>query len=414
MKYPHGSRSIGRREFIKSSALAGLGVGLAMADAASASSSQASQVRRYAQLGLTGMHISDISFGADRLSAGDENLVRHAVDLGINYFDTAETYRSGESETALGSALRGNRNKVFLTSKTLAWPDTNRHAIMHALEGSLRRLRTDHVDVYFNHAVNDLARLKNPEWYEFAAEAKKQGKLRFTGMSGHAGHLIECLDHAIDSGNFDVILCAYNFGQDPRFYQRFLNDFDMVARQPDLPRVIDKARQRGVGVVVMKTLMGARLNDMRPYEHGGATFAQAAFRWVLSNGNVDGLIVSMTSREAIDEYLGASGSRAVGKEDLPLLRQYAQMRGASYCKHACNACESACPADVAIADVMRTRMYALDYGDLRMARDEYSMIVPNAEACLSCTAKPCSNACPHGLKIDSLTAPTHRLLSGAG
>ena len=45
-----------------------------------------------------------------------------------------------------------------------------------------------------------------------------------------------------------MILCAYNFGQDPRFYQRFLRGFDMIARQPDLPRVIDKARQRGVGV----------------------------------------------------------------------------------------------------------------------------------------------------------------------
>src|SRR5216683_2662051 len=226
MKNSH--RSIGRREFIQSGALAGLGVGLALADAASASISQAPRVGHYAPLGHTGMRISDISFGADRLSPGDENLVRHAVDLGINYFDTAETYRDGESET-------------------LASPDTSRHAIMQALEGSLRRLQTDHVDVYFNHAVNDLARLKNPEWYEFAEAARKQGKLRFTGMSGHAGHLTECLDYAIDSGSFDVILCAYNFGQDPRFYQRFLNDFDMVARQPDLPRVIRKASQRGVG-----------------------------------------------------------------------------------------------------------------------------------------------------------------------
>jgi predicted aldo/keto reductase-like oxidoreductase len=120
----------------------------------------------------------------------------------------------------------------------------------------------------------------------------------------------------------------------------------------------------------------------------------------------------MTSREAIDEYLGASGSRVVSEEDIPLLRRYAQMQGASYCKHACNACEGACPGDVAIPDVMRTRMYALDYGDQRMARDEYSMIVRNAAACLSCTARPCAGACPHGLKIDSLTAPTHRLLSG--
>jgi uncharacterized protein len=213
MKNPHGSRSIGRREFIKSGALAGIGVGLTLAEAASASISRAPRVGRYAPLGRTGMRISDISFGADRLSSGDENLVRHAIDLGINYFDTAETYRGGESETVLGNALRGNRKNVFLVSKTLAWPDTTRRVIMQALEGSLRRLQTDHVDVYFNRAINDLARLKNPEWYEFAEAAKKQGKLRFTGVSGHAGHLTECLDYAIDSGSFDVILCAYNFGR---------------------------------------------------------------------------------------------------------------------------------------------------------------------------------------------------------
>jgi predicted aldo/keto reductase-like oxidoreductase len=411
---------IGRREFIRSGALAGLGVGLALTGSADASVPPQPRVRRYAALGRTGMRISDISFGADRLSPGQEDLVRHALDLGINYFDTAETYRSGDSEIVLGKVLRGKRDKVFLTSKVASGPDAKRDEIMQALEGSLRRLQTDHVDVYFNHAVNEMARLKNPEWYEFVDAAKKQGKIRFAGMSGHAGHLTDCLDYAIDTGKFDVILCAYNFGQDPDFYSRFLGFYhrflggsDSVARQPDLPRVIDKAKEHGVGVVVMKTLMGARLNDMRPYERDGVTFSQAAFRWVLSNRNVDALIVAMTSRDLIDEYLGASGSRIVREEDLPLLGCYARLNGASYCKHACNTCEGACPAGVAISDVMRTRMYAVDYGDMRMARDEYATIATNAQACLSCTAKPCANACPHGLKIDALTAPTHRLLSAS-
>src|SRR5713101_6697853 len=405
-------KEIGRREFIKTGTLAGIGLGLgALGGFAAASVPDKPRVRRYSTLGRTGMQISDISFGADRLSDGQKDLVHHACDLGINYFDTAETYRDGDSETALGRALRGTRNRVFLASKTLAWPDTSKQAIMQALEGSLRRLQTDHVDVYFNHAVNDLERLKNPAWYEFVEAAKQQGKIRLSGISGHAGHLGECLDYAIDLGQFDVILCAYNFGQDPRFYQRFLGGFDIVARQPDLPRILKQARNRAVGVVVMKTLMGARLNDMRPYERDGATFAQAAFRWVLSNRDVGGLIVSMTSSEAIDEYLGASGSGSVAAEDLPLLERYARVNGSSYCKHACDACEAACPAGVAIADVMRTRMYAVDYGDLRMARDEYAMIAHNAEACLSCSAKPCAGACPHGIKIDALTAPAHRLLT---
>jgi predicted aldo/keto reductase-like oxidoreductase len=282
---------------------------------------------------------------------------------------------------------------------------------MQALEGTLRRLQTDYVDVYFNHAVNDLERLKNPEWYTFVEAAKRQGKIRFSGVSGHAGHLCECLDHAIDSDHFDVILCAFNFGQDPRFYQRFLGGFDMVARQPELPRILNKASHRGVGVIVMKTLMGARLNDMRPYEHAGATYSQAAFRWVLSNPDVNGLIVSMNTPEAINEFLGASGFGNVLAEDLPLLKRYAHANGASYCRHACNACADSCPAGVAIADVMRTRMYAIDYHDTRMARGEYAMIEHSAAACLSCSEQPCAAACPHGLRIAELTAPTHRLLA---
>ncbi len=414
-KHPPRTAGIGRREFIRGGTLAGVGVGIAaLAGVGAAAIPPNPEVRHYSPLGRTGMKISDISFGADRLSSGQEDLVRHAFDRGINYFDTAETYRGGDSETALGRALRGKRCKVFLTSKTLAWPDTDRGAIMRALEGSLRRLQTDHVDVYFNHAVNDLERLKNAEWYEFAEQAKQQGKIRFTGMSGHAGHLTKCLDHAIDTGRFDVILCAYNFGQDPRFYQRFLGGFDMVARQPDLPRVIRKAQQRGIGVVVMKTLMGARLNDMRPFERGGATFAQAAFRWALSNRDVDGLIVSMTDRALIDEYLGASGARAADDSDLRLLERYARVHGASYCRHGCDACAGSCPVGVPIADVMRTRMYAVDYGDLRLARDEYALLTADAAACLACSAKPCAGACPHGIAIDALTAPTHRMLASIG
>ncbi len=325
-------KEIGRREFIKTGTLAGVGLGLglnALGGAAAVSVPDKPQIRRYSMLGRTGMQISDISFGADRLSTEQEDLVQHAYDLGINYFDTAETYRDSDSETALGRALHGKRHRVFLASKTLAWPDTTMQDMMRALEGSLRRLQTDYVDVYFNHAVNDLERLKNPEWYKFVEAAKRQGKIRFSGISGHAGHLHECLDYAIDSGNFDVILCAYNFGQDPRFYQRFLGGFDMVARQPELPRILKKAKHREVGVIVMKTLMGARLNDMRPYERGGATYAQAAFRWVLSNPDVDGLIVSMTTREAINEFVGASGLRSADAEDLPLLQRYARINGAS-------------------------------------------------------------------------------------
>lgn len=414
MKSERPDNRFDRREFFKRGAVAGIGIALApFAAAAEASTPPPGppEVRRYVALGNTGMKVSDISFGSSRLRAGEEDIVLHAFDAGINYFDSANEYGEGESETTIGNALKGKRDKVYLTSKVITAPDTPRGEMMGSLEASLKRLQTDYVDVYFNHAVNNVERLKNPEWHAFVADARKQGKIRHVGMSGHAGHLIECLDYAIDNNQVDVILAAYNFGQDPRFYQRFLGGLDFVARQPDLPRVLEKAHSKGVGVVVMKTLMGARLNDMRPYEKDGASFAPAAFRWVLSNPNVNALIVSMTSTELIDEYLGASGWRSTAAADLPLLRRYARMNGTSYCRHACDACESSCPNGVPIADVMRTRMYANDYGDVPFARAEYAMLASNASACLSCTAKPCAGACPHGVPIADLTAPTHRMLA---
>ena len=410
MTAPGGGERIDRRTLLRWGTLAGLGASALPVRAGAQPGGQA-RVRRYAPLGRTGLRVSDISFGGSRLGAHEEDTVRHALDRGINYFDTADSYRGGDSETTIGLALRGKRDRVHIASKTYAGPTDRRDSMMRSLEQSLRRLGTDYVDIYFNHAVNDVERMKNPEWREFTTRAKQQGKIRFVGMSGHAGRLIECLDWALDSDAVDVILVAHNFGQDPAFYQQFTRSFDFVARQPDLPRVLQKAKAKGVGVVAMKVLMGARLNDMRPFERGGATFAQAALRWVLSSRSVDALIISMTSGDGIDEYLGASGWQSTATEDLPLLRRYARMNGGSQCRHGCQDCLSACPYGVPIGEVLRTRMYAVDYGDPRLARDEYARLSGGAAPCLSCAAKPCQGACSHGLPIERLLAPTHRLLT---
>ena len=401
-----------RRHILKAGALAtGLGVHHGSTAAVREARNTANRVRRYVTLGRTKLAISDISFGSSRLRTGEEHLVHHALDLGINYFDTAESYTRLQSEQVLGNALRGRRDKVVIASKTHCYASTPRERLMAALDASLRRLRTDYVDVYFNHAVNNTGRLDNPEWFEFVERAKQQGKIRFTGMSGHAGRLIECLDHAFDKDMVDVVLVAHNFGQDPAFYERFSRDIDIIARHPGLPRVLARAKSLGVGVVAMKTLMGARLNDMRPYERDGASFAQAAFRWTLANPHVDALVISMTSRAAIDEFLGASGWQALANGDRALLDTYARLNGTSYCRHACNDCEGACPYGVPIADVLRTRMYATDYGDTAFARDEYAALAANAAACVSCNGDPCRDACTHGLDIAGLCAPTHQMLA---
>ena len=155
-----------------------------------------------------------------------------------------------------------------------------------------------------------------------------------------------------------------------RGFTRISRSFDLVANQPELPALLERARAQDVGVVAMKTLMGARLNDLRPYETSDGTFAQAAFRWVLSNPNVDTLIISMKSVEMIDEYLGASGSGPVRTTDLELLERYASRNSAAHCRQGCNGCAGACPHGVAIPEVLRTRTYATDYEDLAYARED--------------------------------------------
>lgn len=402
---------IDRREFLRRGALAGASVGLLPLAAGVALAAEEPSVRRLRTLGRTGLRISDIGFGSSSLG-GDVALVQHALGRGITYFDTAESYQGGSSEETIGRALAGSRERVILASKVSTKPDSSRGALTKSLDGSLQRLRTDRIDVYFNHAVNDVARLKNPEWYEFASRAKAAGKIRFTGMSGHGGRLVECLDHALDNSLVDVILVGFNFGQDPAFMQRFTARMDFVAVQPDLPRVLRKARENGVGIVAMKTLRGARLNDMRPFEAGGATFAQAAFRWVFSTGLVDALVVTMNGNAQVDEYLGASGWEAPTRADLELLERYQARHGATQCRYGCGDCANACPAGVPISDVLRARMYAEDYGDLALARSEYAALGAGAAACLTCPHQACTNACPHGLAIPELTRRAHHAIAG--
>jgi hypothetical protein len=390
-----------RREFLRLGA--GTLLSLAATDAARAAPApdDPPRVRRRVKLGRTGLELPDVGLGTGGPVA-DQSVFHHALARGITYFDTAESYRDGAAEEALGRALRGRRDEVVLASKVLTEPDTKRDAMMRALEGSLRRLGTDRVELYFNHAVNHPATLQNPEWYEFTTRAKREGKLRFTGISGHGGRLVECLDYALDHAAVDVVLVAHNFGQDPAFYERLTRDLDFIAIQPELPRALRKAREMGVGVIAMKTLRGGRLNDLRAYETPGGTYAQAALRWVLASGLADALVVTMTSKEMVDEYLGASGWTQLARGDFGLLARYDERNGATQCRYGCSSCQSACPAGAPIPDLLRARMYAEDYGDVASAREVLAQAGPQAAACLTCTGQPCLGACPHGLAISEL------------
>jgi predicted aldo/keto reductase-like oxidoreductase len=345
-------------------------------------------VQSYKPLGRTGWNMSDISFGAGRVN--DPDVVRAALDRGINYIDTSPDYSDALSEKAVGEAVEGRRDKVFIASK-FCTPDghldkdTPVPEIVSSVEQSLQRLRTDYVDLLHIHACNSLDRLEAPTFHEAFDRLKAQGKARFMGVSSHTPELETVMNRAVDSGRFDVVMVAFNF-----------------KNWPDLDGILDKAREKGVGFVAMKTLKGAYhtvLKDFSPDERN--SFTQAAFKWVNNDPRVSGLVVSFVNPAQLDEYLYASGKKA-GPSDRVLLDKYDRLVSSEYCRPGCGECLESCPADLPIDDLLRYSMYFDAYGAEREAIQQYGRTVRRlgrgAEVCASCSA-PCEAACPFEIPI---------------
>lgn len=359
---------------------------------------QEARIRNYRPLGRSGFYMSDISFGC----AGLDNVtvVKRALERGVNYFDTSPDYSHARSEQVLGEGIKGYpREKLFIVSKFCTpsghlSTEASVAEVMAAVEGSLRRLGTEYLDLAHIHACNSLERLMAPNIHEAFERLKAQGKLRFLGVSSHTPRLEMVMRHAVECGRFDVIMVAYNF-----------------KNWPDLSAIFREAKARGVGVVAMKTLKGAKhtvLSDFTPTER--ESFAQAAFKWVLSNEHVSGLVVSINSLAQLDEYLHASG-QPFQQADLDLLEKYDRLIAREYCRPGCDACLSSCPAEVPINDIFRYAMYYENYGHQRLGMEEYRRIpvAHNASQCVDCRA-PCERACPFDIPIKEKMLHFDRLL----
>jgi predicted aldo/keto reductase-like oxidoreductase len=207
------------------------------------------QVPRRA-MGKTGLEVSYMGVGGYHLgSVKDQNeaneIVGRALDAGVNFFDNCWEYHKGLSETRLGTALEGKRDQAIVMTKVCTH-GRGKEVAMQQLEESLRRLRTDHVDVWQIHEViyeNDPDKIFAPGG---AAEAlliaKQQGKTRFIGFTGHKDPSIH------------LKMLGYDFPFDT--VQMPLNCFDAAFRSFE-KRVLPEANRRGLAVFGMKSLGGS-------------------------------------------------------------------------------------------------------------------------------------------------------------
>ncbi len=352
-------------------------------------------IKSYRRLGRTEAFVSDISLGSGRIE--DVQIAIDALERGVTYFDTAPDYAGTGSEQILGQAMKGRRDKLFLATKFCVADghlpnDTPVPKIIEAVEASLRRLQTDHVDLIHIHSCDRLERLLAPNIHEAFDRLKEQGKARFLGVSTHTPNLEEVANAAIDSRRFDVMMLAYHFSMWPSF-----------------AHILEKAKQHDVGIVAMKTLKGAKHTNLANFQDEAAVYSQAAFRWVLSNPNVSCLVVSFYKPQHVEEYIYASGTRPTAS-DVALLERYDQLTRGDYCQPHCGICLSSCPEQLAINDILRQRMYFRDYGWEKEGMRQYARLERAASRCLTCPA-PCTGTCPIGVPIREKMLDAHRLLT---
>lgn len=399
-------KRIDRRQFLRDMSVSVAGAGLmlnaldvsgARAAVPAAPQNSSTAAMEYRDLGKTGMKVSAVSFGVMTLT--DPAVLFKALDLGINYFDTAWMYQNGKNEELLGKVLKEyGRKKAFVATKIApvfsfrakdSMPMEKSEKMEEKMGQSLKRLQTDYVDVLFLHNI------VKPEWathepmLKFLEKMKQQGKARFVGISFHEGStLVNVVQAGLQTNCYDVFLAALNFKSPPEHAE-----------------ALKKARQKGIGIIAMKTQAGG-YQDVR---RGSLSPFQAALAWALQNDFVDCAIPGMANLDQVAENAGAVGKK-LGWSDRKTLHAYYNSVRDRYCLR-CGECTGTCPYETAIPTVNRALMYYEGYGDRELARSTYRNLgsVENARRCVTCRDLTCS--CVNGINIAERMRYAHCLLA---
>ncbi len=330
-------------------------------------------------LGRTGLRVTAVSLGC---MVAPEEVIAAAVDRGVNWLDTAHSYKNGQNEGEVGRVMQGRRDQAFISTKIRSG---DKQTMQSRIDTSLTRLRTDYVDNLMIHAVRTREEVFNETNLEVLHQAKEAGKTRFIGFSTHR-NMAETLNAAVDAGHYDVVLTSFNFSN----------------ADPALLEAVERAHGAGIGIIAMKTQLG----DF-PDPQGGLTPHQAALKWVLENEHVTCAVPGTRDFQQLDQNLAIMGQH-LGTSEARELERYAAATADLRCTD-CGSCEGMCPHGVDVRDVRRCAMYLEGYGDPSLARENYRQVAGNARACLDCAE--CSVSCSAGALLQPLLSRTHMQLA---
>lgn len=357
-------------------------------------------------LGMMRVPLLDGSEGFNGAKAGQIDrpaalrILREAVDLGINYIDTAYNYLSGESEVITGEALKeGYRDKVILVSKAPTWLFKSSDDFDKYLHEQLRRLGTNHIDLYLLHSMTKVTWPKTVLRYDIPKkleEAKAAGKIRYIGFSFH--DTLDQFRSIIDYyDNWDT--CQIQLNYMDTNYQAGIAGLEYAA-------------SKGLGVSIMEPLRGgylARLpqdaNQIFCNANPNRPPAEWAFDFLWDRPEVGVVLSGMTSIQQVKENVSfaersrtgmlSEQEKTVYRDVLDCLKQYDLIpcTGCNYCMN--------CPKRVAIPVNFALYNQYKTTGDLKAAKRLYNVHVPmfgaKAEACVGC--KQCEEICPQHIEI---------------
>ena len=320
----------------------------------------------YRTLGKTGLKISTLGFGGipiQRIDADRTKELMHGLlDAGVNYIDTARGYTV--SESYLGYALEGIRDKFVLATKSMA---RTREAMAADIETSLSNLRTGYIDLYQVHNPN-LAQLEQVcgagGALEALTEAKAAGKIGHIGLTAHS---VEVFEKALELDWVETVMFPYN----------------IVESQGEA--LIEKCAEKNVGFIVMKPLAGGAIED-----------ATLAIRYVCANPNISVVIPGMADPAELKQNLAAAANTApLSGEELEKIHRIRRELGTQFCRR-CNYC-APCAAGISIPSVFLFDGYLSRYGLADWAKGRSSAMAKTASDCIGCGI--CETRCPYNLPI---------------
>ena len=376
---------------------------------------------QYRTFGKLDWKPSALGFGMMRLPVIDDDhnrieeneatrMLHYAIEHGVNYVDTAYPYHGGTCEAFAGRALQGGyRERVKLATKMPTWLIEAAGDFDRYLNEQLERLRTDHIDCYLLHGLNEerWPKVRDLDVLRWAEGAIADGRIGYLGFSFHDRY--EVFQEIVDAyDGWTLCQIQYNF-----------MDEEYQAGAKGLKYAADK----GLATVVMEPIRGGRLAKRVPQPIQALwdtapckrTPADWALQWVWNQAEVSLVLSGMSAMEHVVQNVASaerSGPGTLTEDKLALIARVRDAYGELY-PIPCTTCEYClpCPSGVNIPRIFETYNDAMVYQDMDRGRTVYNRFIPPEERADLCTeCGQCIELCPQGIDIPQWLAKAHELL----